>query len=175
MEYKVTNIVAKLKTSPVDLDDLFIFLTVEQKACKLTSSFPAVFVKLNNGTCTFFRTGTVTLNGCKSEAEVERLYSEIKGLGYPGTFSEPVIVNVVCQFSLNTNVSLEKLYRSLDCIYEPELSNSLHIRLADSIIIMLHGTGNGIVTGLKCMKSLKSAMEFLRAIVFLKHSNNLQT
>lgn len=171
MNYKIANVVAKLRISPLDLDDVFIFFTSEGKKCKYTSSFPAVFVKLNYGTVTMFSTGTVTLNGCTSFFSVNLLYDELKQLGYPVTFTDPIIVNSVWQFHTNNKVSLDQL-KAKECsfLYEPELSNSLHIYYDESVRILLHATGNGIITGIRSSGLIDAVIRFLSDIKFLKHT-----
>lgn len=173
IEHRISNIVAKSQTSRLDLDDLFclddLFLTLSNKKCRYTSAFPAVFAKFSQGTCTFFSTGTVTMNGCKSLASVNELCEELNSLGYHAKFGTPAIVNVVSQFYTNRRAFLEIMKNSIDAIYEPELSNSLHIRFDKSVRTLLHGSGNGIITGVASPESIQPVLDFLIMLLALKH------
>lgn len=143
---KVTNIVAKAKTRQVDLDDVFIYLSAKKVGVKMPQKFPALFVKLS-----VFGTGTITLNGIKSLEELSMASVEMKALfqEYGLQFTEPKVVNVVATFEAGRKVNLHQLLEKIKstAFLNLELSNNLEIRFGTSGRVLLHPTGNGIISG----------------------------
>lgn len=95
--------------------------------------FPAIFVKLSDGTCTVFRTGTITYNGCKSLSQLESLHCEASRLLTPLPVTFPAIVNVVVKFTSNQKVNLPKIAKTANILYEPDMSTALELVLNDSV------------------------------------------
>lgn len=156
MNYSITNIVARSQASPVPLNVIMEMFDRSSTPFRRSSKFPAVFGKLKSGTCTFFATGTVTFNGCKSENQLQALHQEFKEITSDDTTTTPQIVNVVLTFSVDEKVDLVDISKQKDAFYEPELSNSLQLSLDNKVKVLVHCTGKGIVTCPLLMTSWKS-------------------
>lgn len=164
MNYSITNIVAKTKTQEAALNEVTRRLEASGVSFKRTPSFPAVFLKLSEGTCTIFSTGTVTLNGCKSLEEIGVLKERFEAIFDVG-LSTPEVVNIVLKLTLGGNVDLQKLGSQPFAFYEPELSNSVNLRLPNHVNALVHGTGSGIVTGIRSMETIDTIIEMIRSLI----------
>ena len=166
----ITNIVAKCTTTPLDLDDAFVCLTCDGYNVSKPSKFPAVFLRLEHETCALFKTGTVTINGIKSVRDITNVYTELwDAFSSTGRrFSGPSIVNIVASFRTDNKVNLEVVsQRHKDiCSYTPELSNSAEISLEKSCKVLLHSSGNGIITGAKSVDELNDCWFHVVNIVY---------
>lgn len=166
MNYTITNIVATSKTTACSLDQL-----AKKFACRsvhLTKSdkFPAIFLRLNNGTCTIFGTGTITYNGCRTVKQLDALHYEYTQLSESRPITPPKIVNVVVKFTSNRKINLESIARNASAVYEPELSNTLEVLVDSGVKALIHSTGNGFVTGIKSTTAVDDVIRKIREIIF---------
>lgn len=158
---KITNIVAKVVCNPVNPESI---LAITPQASYNPKRFPAIFLKQTSGSCNIFpKSGTVVFLGYKS---LELLNAGVNE--FLGTFHDVItLVSLtdVCSVTATVfpaaNVTLDlddlcaKLQQEKDLfrtvVYEPDLHNTLQIHFAEpqSLVIMLHRTGKGIVAGAK--------------------------
>lgn len=127
----------------------------------------AAILKLRerNGTALLNRSGKTILVGLKREEDlppaVFEVTSRLRPLGYDCEPSVPDIQNIVANFRVHFQHSLETLAlallsENLSCEYEPEQFPGIIARFSDSrATFLLFGTGRITVTGAKSVSDLK--------------------
>ena len=163
--YTVTNIIGKIKSGPICMDSLSNLPGVKYNKHK----FPAAFLKLENGSCNIFRTGTITFLGYKTVASMHKAVAELAdrlGELYHPVEVEPNICNIVCTFKVinakTVDLNILRDYfnsqKKSQAIYEPDIWNGLHLTISKSIKAIVHYTCSGILTGSKTEQDLRNAL-----------------
>lgn len=173
---KITNIVAKTKTDRlVELDELYLLLELNGHKSKYNNRFPAVFVRMNNGSCTIFSTGTVTLNGIRKFSQIPLLIDELQqtmtetGIRLRTDYN---VVNIVATFETGIKIDISKLGTLANSYYNPDDFNSVKVHLGGRCCALVHHTGNGIVTGSTSIAQLTQGWKDLLECL---HKNCLNT
>lgn len=165
---ETVNIVSRLQCKQFDMGEISKIVGIRYNPGR----FSAAFLRLSRGSCNIFRTGTVVLLGFKKTDDLDEAMLElacILGHQLQAVDWTPVIVNMVCSFNAGRTVKLpvanEKLKSfntEINVEYEPELNNSMKIRSRNnSACALLHSSGKGIVTGLKCKST---AHDFVKTV-----------
>lgn len=170
---RVSNIVANASSEqPIPLN---LIKDLPGVRPKLNSKLKFCTVKLCNGSVNLFQSGKIVFLGFKNIYDLDRALPELKNI--LGRFLiisaevKPTVKNVVVRFDLGSKVTYDTIRREytrgrLQSVarleYEPELSNSIHIRFHDSAVMLVHQTGKGFITGLKTVDQAQEKLRYVK-------------
>lgn len=158
---EITNVVAKTKTRNLDVDEVYLLLSCKCCVVWKLPRFGAVCFTMSRATVTMFGTGTVTLNGFRKPEDLPYIMTDLVYLliELKLRFDAPVIVNIVAKFQTGQPRNLVELYlrNQSRCFLNPEVTNSLELRLGGSLRVLLHSTGKGIITGARSKGEISDA------------------
>lgn len=175
--YHVTNIIAKIECKPINLDSV---LKVRRRLKYDARKFPAVFCKLTSGSCNIFpKSGKVVFLGYKSFNLMNAGANEF--LDVFGDIVELVDTVKICSIaatiadqSTAMHLDLRKVYEKAkdrtdifrNVVYEPELHNALQVffERPASLVLMLHGSGKGIIAGAKSEADLQFVTDMMNTL-----------
>lgn len=179
--YRVTNIIAKIECEPINLDSL---LRLGRHYKYNAKKFPAVFCKLTSGSCNIFpKSGKVVFLGYKSLNHLNAGANE-----FLGVFGDLVkLINFVKVCSITATIGHQDAAVSLDLhrvyeearkkndvfrsvVYEPELHNALQLFFIQpaSLVLMLHGSGKGIIAGAKSETDLQIVERLMNTLALFQ-------
>lgn len=130
--------------------------------------FAAVIMRIRNPktTALIFSSGKMVCTGAKSE-ELSRLASKkyaktVKKIGFPVSFTEFKVQNIVGSCDVGFAIRLENLSNSHDsfCSYEPEIFPGLIYRMIKpKVVILVFVSGKIVLTGAKYREDIYKAYE----------------
>lgn len=136
--------------------------------------FAAVIMRIRDPktTALIFASGKMVCTGAKSEQDsrlAARKYAKIiTKLGFPATFKEFKIQNIVGSCDVRFPIRLEGLAysHSLFCTYEPELFPGLIYRMIQpKIVLLIFVSGKVVLTGAKKREEIYEAFETIYPVL----------
>ncbi len=119
------------------------------------SLYPAAYIRPGRGIATVYSTGRYVLQGVRSLAEADALYSEIVELLSPfcdvERFGRPTVRNMVCTSDAGHTLDLDSLFLHVsmagrDASFEPEVFPGLILRTGECTY-NIFGTGRFVMLG----------------------------